>query len=229
MSRQILLRRSTRRLRVGVSSEPHVENQYRYPLALLIAFTAIWIALAVAPWFRQDWLLENVIVFVAVPLFVATCPRLRFSNLAYTCIFVFLVLHEVGAHYTYSEVPWREWLAAIGVGDGLPAGRNHYDRFVHFCYGLLMLPVARDLFAARASPQGLWRWLMPLLFVMSHSVVYELIEWLAAETFGGDLGMAYLGTQGDVWDAQKDMALAAAGAFVATILIGATPGRVRPT
>ena len=82
-----------------------------------------------------------------------------------------------------------------------------------------MLPIAWELFAARAQPRGLWRWLMPLLFVLSHSVIYELIEWLAAALFGGDLGMAYLGTQGDAWDAQKDMALAAAGAVVGTIVM----------
>jgi putative membrane protein len=199
-------------------SATQVDTRYRYPLALLVAFAAIWSALAIAPWYRQDWLLENAIVFVAVPLFVATCRKLRFSNLAYSCLFAFLVLHEVGAHYTYSEVPWREWLSAATGDDATPSGRNHYDRFVHFCYGLLMLPVARDLFAARAAPRGLWRWLMPLLFVMSHSVIYELVEWLAAEVFGGDLGQAYLGTQGDVWDAQKDMALAALGALVATVL-----------
>ena len=202
-----------------------MDTRDHYPLSLLVAFTAIWIALAIAPWYRQDWLLENVIVFVAVPLFVATCRRLRFSNLAYTCLFVFLVLHEVGAHYTYSEVPWREWLSAVTGDDPTPAGRNHYDRFVHFCYGLLMLPIAWELFAARASPRGLWRWLMPLLFVMSHSVIYELIEWLAAALFGGDLGMAYLGTQGDPWDPQKDMALAAAGAVVGAILMATTARR----
>jgi putative membrane protein len=207
-------------------SETDVQARYHYPLGLLVAFTAIWVALAIAPWYREDWLLENVIVFVAVPLFVATFGRLRFSNLAYSCLFAFLVMHEVGAHYTYSEVPWRDWLSAV-TGDGAtPSGRNHYDRFAHFCYGLLMLPVARDLFAARAAPRGLWRWLMPLLFVMSHTVIYELVEWLAAEVFGGDLGMAYLGTQGDVWDAQKDMALAAAGALVGTILMAiAAPRR----
>jgi putative membrane protein len=206
-------------------SEADVHARYRYPLALLVAFAAIWVALAIAPWYREDWLLENVIVFVAVPLFVATCRKLRFSNLAYSCLFAFLVLHEVGAHYTYSEVPWREWLSAVTGDDATPAGRNHYDRFVHFCYGLLMLPVAWELFAARAAPRGPWRWLMPLLFVMSHSVIYELVEWLAAAVFGGDLGMAYLGTQGDVWDAQKDMALAAAGALVGTILMAVAAPR----
>ena len=76
------------------------------------------------------------------------------------------------------------------------------------------------------SPRGLWRYLMPVLFVMSHSVIYEMIEWLAAELFGGELGVAYLGTQGDVWDAQKDMALAAAGA-VAGLLSRGVRGRIR--
>ncbi len=204
-----------------------MEARNRYPLTLLVVFTAIWIMLAIAPWYRQDWLLENLIVFVAVPLFVATFRKLRFSDQAYTCLFIFLVLHEIGAHYTYSEVPWRDWLSTVTGGDATPAGRNHYDRFVHFCYGLLMLPVAWDLFEARASPRGLWRWLMPPLFVMSHSVIYELVEWLAAEVFGGDLGVAYLGTQGDVWDAQKDMALAAAGALVGTALMATRTKRVR--
>jgi putative membrane protein len=77
------------------------------------------------------------------------------------------------------------------------------------------------------SPRGAWRYLMPVFFVMSHSVIYEVIEWLAAEVFGGDLGAAYLGTQGDVWDAQKDMALAAAGAVVGAMLMALRAARLR--
>jgi putative membrane protein len=192
----------------------------RYPLALLVAFIAIFAALGVAPWYRQDWLLENLLVFLAVPGLVLTYRRLRFSNFAYTCLFVFLVLHEIGAHYTYSEVPWREWLAAITGTEAVAAGRNHYDRFVHFAYGLLLMPAVRELVDARMSSQGSWRWLMPLAFVMSHSVIYEMIEWIAAVLFGGDLGVAYLGTQGDEWDAQKDMALATAGAVTGLVLLG---------
>jgi putative membrane protein len=185
----------------------------RYPAGLLAAFVAIFAALAIAPWYRQDWLLENLLVFVAVPLLVANYRRLRFSNFAYTCLFVFFVLHEIGAHYTYSEVPWRDWLAALTGGQATLAGRNHYDRFVHFAYGLLLVPAVWELFERRAAPRGLWRWLMPLLFLMGHSVIYEMIEWLAALRFGGELGVAYLGTQGDEWDAQKDMALATLGAL----------------
>ena len=191
----------------------------RYPLALLVAFLAIFAALGVAPWYRQDWLLENLLVFVAVPGLALTYHRLRFSNFAYTCLFVFFVLHEIGAHYTYSEVPWREWLAAVTGTVAAAAGRNHYDRFVHFAYGLLLMPAVRELVEARMSPRGLWRWFMPLFFVMSHSVIYEMIEWIAAVLFGGDLGVAYLGTQGDEWDAQKDMALATAGAVTGLVLL----------
>lgn len=193
----------------------------RYPLALLVAFLAIFAALAIAPWYRQDWLLENVLVLIAVPCLALTHRRLRFSNFAYTCLFVFFVLHEIGAHYTYSEVPWREWLAAVTGTEATAAGRNHYDRFVHFAYGLLLMPAVVELVEARMSPRGMWRWLTPLLFIMSHSVIYEMVEWLAAVAFGGDLGVAYLGTQGDEWDAQKDMALATAGAVTALVLLEA--------
>ena len=191
----------------------------RYPAVLLLVFGAIWIALAIAPSYRQDWLLENVLVFVAVPLLAATSRTLRFSNRAYTCMFVFFVLHAIGAHYTYSEVPWREWLHLQDAGTVPgPASRNNYDRFVHFCYGLLMFPAVWELFAARASPQRIWRYAMPVSFLMAHAVVYELIEWGAAELFGGDLGVAYLGTQGDVWDAQKDMGLAVTGILAGLLL-----------
>jgi putative membrane protein len=191
----------------------------RYPAILLLAFGAVWTALAIAPSYRQDWLLENVLVFVAVPLLVATSRSLRFSNRAYTCLFIFFVLHEIGAHYTYSEVPWREWLHLQGTETGASsAGRNHYDRFVHFTYGLLAFPAVWELFAARASPQRIWRYLMPVTFLMAHSVIYELIEWGAAEIFGGDLGVAYLGTQGDEWDAQKDIGMATVGAMAGLLL-----------
>jgi putative membrane protein len=105
------------------------------------------------------------------------------------------------------------------LGGPALGGRNHYDRFVHFSYGLLVLPASWELMQARMSPRGLWRWLMPVFFVMSHSVIYETIEWGAAVIFGGDLGAAYLGTQGDEWDAQKDMALATAGAMLGTALM----------
>ena len=206
-----------------------MRTEDRYPLALLILFCVIFAALGIAPAYRQDWLLENMLVLVAVPSLVLTHRRLRFSNFAYTCLFIFFVLHEIGAHYTYSEVPWQEWLATMTggySGSGAIAVRNHFDRLVHFSYGLLVMPAAWELLQARAAPRGIWRYLLPVLFLVSHSVIYELIEWGAAIVFGGDLGAAYLGTQGDEWDAQKDMALAALGAVTGLLLV-VTRSRLR--
>lgn len=192
----------------------------RYPLLLLALFLAWWLILAVAPVYRQDWLLENLLVFIAIPLLVLTYGRLRLSNTAYTLLFAFFVLHELGAHYTYSEVPYDSWAQALSghtLSEVFGLERNHYDRLVHFLYGLLVAPAAIELLDARAPQRGIWRWLVPLLFMVSHSTVYELVEWGAAEVFGGDLGQAYLGMQGDVWDGQKDSALAALGALVSVI------------
>lgn len=195
----------------------------RYPAALLAAFCVIWLALGIAPWYRQDWLLENLLVFVSIPLLALTSRRMRFSNLAYTSLFVFFALHEVGSHYTYSLVPYDDWFSAAtgrSVSEIFGFERNHYDRLIHFLYGLLVTPAAAELFGRYARYPRVWAALFPLLFVTSHSVIYELVEWAAAAMFGGELGQAYLGTQGDVWDAQKDMALASAGSVTAVVLLG---------
>jgi putative membrane protein len=187
-------------------------SRWRLPLGLLAAFAAVWLALAVHPLFRKDWLLENMLVFLALPLFALTARRLRFSDFAYACLFAFFLFHAIGAHYTYSLVPYADWWQAIG--GAAPEGRNQYDRFVHLAYGLLVTPAAVELIAHYARFPRPWSFLVPWMFMAGHAVIYELIEFAAAVAFGGDLGQAYLGTQGDVWDGQKDMALALAGTTV---------------
>lgn len=203
-------------------------SMWRYPLTLLALFGLWWIALAIAPVFRQDWLLENMLVFIAVPMFVLTARRLRFSNFTYTCLFVFFSLHAIGAHYTYALVPYDEWFQALTGGtlnELLGFERNHFDRLVHFLYGLLLAPAAVEIFAHYGRYPRSWAFLFPFLFMASHAGIYELIEWAAALLFGGDLGQAYLGTQGDVWDGQKDMAFAMAGSLI-TITAMAIAGRL---
>jgi putative membrane protein len=206
----------------GVAADTFVlPKSNRYPGVLLIVFAAWWCLLAIAPSYRQDWLLENILVFIVLPLLVWGYRHLPLSNVSYTLIFIFLCLHEVGAHYTYSEVPIRTWIANISgvdLGAALGIERNHFDRVIHFSYGFLMLPVCVEIFRARAHLVGIWQFLVPVSFLMSHSELYEIIEWQAAEIFGGDLGQAYLGTQGDIWDAQKDSSAAAIGA-VSSMLI----------
>ncbi len=93
--------------------------------------------------------------------------------------------------------------------------RNNFDRLIHLLYGLLLAYPIRELYCRIAGMKGFWSYLAPLNLIMATSMLYELVEWGAAEAFGGDIGMAYLGTQGDIWDAHKDMALASLGALIA--------------
>ena len=187
-------------------------RQFLYLLAFL--YLIIWVILAIEPNHRDDWLLENVLVFIAVIVIASTHPYFPLSRTSYLLLFLFLSLHAVGAHYTYAEVPYREWLQQLGF-DIETDGRNHFDRWVHFFYGLLLAYPIREMFIRVASVRGFWGYFLPLDLTMSTSMLYELVEWAAAEIFGGDLGMAFLGTQGDIWDAHKDMALASLGALIA--------------
>jgi putative membrane protein len=190
----------------------------RVPVVLLVLFLVAWLALAIAPHYRQDWLLENALVFVALPWLAWGYRRLRFSNLAYALLFAFGLLHELGAHYTYAEVPYEAWSRALfgsSPNDWFGLERNHFDRAVHFLYGLLLTPAIVELVDARVRPAGLWRGLLPAALVLASSAFFELVEWGAALVFGGDLGAAYLGTQGDVWDAHQDMLLAGLGSLLA--------------
>ncbi|WP_119718206.1 DUF2238 domain-containing protein [Cognatilysobacter tabacisoli] len=203
----------------------------RLPPVLLAVFAIAWIASGIAPHYRQDWLLENVLVVFAVAWLVASRTRLPLRTGSYAALFVFLLLHEIGAHYTYSEVPYDAWTQrwlGVSVDAALGFERNHYDRLLHFLYGALVTPAARDVIVQRAQPRGAWRVVLPVAFVMSHSVLYELVEWAAALVFGGDLGVAYLGTQGDPWDAQRDMALATLGSLASmAVVLAVDRGRRR--
>ena len=190
----------------------------RYLLVLTLLFTFVWVGLAIDPLYRHDWMLENVLVVVFVIAMVSSYRFFLLSRVSYTLIFVFLCLHEVGAHYTYAEVPYDNWFRAWTGGtfnELVGWERNNFDRVVHFCYGLLLAYPIREVFIRVVDVRGFWGYFLPLDLTMSTSMVFELFEWGAASLFGGDLGMAYLGTQGDIWDAHKDMALASAGAVVA--------------
>ena len=188
-----------------------------YLSVLATAFTVLWIVLAIAPLHRSDWLLENALLLAGVAGLIATYRIFPLSSVSYTTLFVFFCLHTIGAHYTYSEVPYDEAARSflgISINEMFGWERNNFDRVVHFGYGLLLAYPIREVFLRIASVRGFWGYFLPLDLTMSSSMVYELIEWGAAVSFGGDLGAAFLGSQGDVWDAQKDMALASLGALI---------------
>jgi putative membrane protein len=121
-------------------------------------------------------------------------------------------------------VPYDEWFASLtGSSFNSLVGweRNNFDRVVHFSYGLLLAYPIREVFLRVADVRGFWGYFLPLDLTMSTSMMFELFEWVAAELFGGELGQAYLGTQGDIWDAHKDMALASLGALLAMLVTAA--------
>ena len=190
----------------------------RYLLILGILFGLWAVALAIHPRDRPTWLLENALVAVAVLALALTHRRLLFSRVSYTLIFLFLGLHEIGSHYTYAQVPYDAWFIRLtGRAFNSLVGweRNNFDRVLHFSYGLLLAYPIREIFLRVVNVRGFWGYFLPMDITMSTSMLYELLEWAAAVVFGGDVGQAYLGTQGDEWDAHKDMALASLGALIA--------------
>lgn len=178
--------------------------------AIVAVYLVWWLLLAISPVDRETWLLENYLVFGVVGLLAASHRRFVFSNLSYASIALFLVLHAVGSHYTYSSVPIGDWLR-----DAFDLSRNHFDRFVHFVFGLLFAYPMREITLRRVHAHRLWSFVVPILFIVSASSTYEILEWAAARVVSPDVGMAYVGAQGDVWDGQKDMLLAFSGAVVA--------------
>jgi putative membrane protein len=186
----------------------------RLPATCLAVFVVVWAALAVAPKYREDWLLENLPTFIAVPAFVVGYRRFRFSDRAYLQGTAFLILHTIGAHYTYSEVPLGDWLR-----DALDLARNHYDRVVHFSFGFLVLRPVRELAFRRRGAVGRFAELyLCVAGVVLWSTLYELLEWIVAAVVDPAAGTAFLGTQGDQWDSQKDVGLALCGALLAALV-----------
>ena len=180
---------------------------------MLIWLTATWIITAINPLYPRDWLIENLLVFIIAALLIGSYHRFAFSNLSYGLFTVFLSLHLVGAHYTYSEVPIGFWFQSLFELD-----RNHYDRLVHFCFGLLIAYPFREVLLRRARIKPAYSYFIAVCVIMAFSSFYEVLEGAVAMVVSPELGMAYLGTQGDVWDAQKDSFLAFVGVVIAMLL-----------
>jgi putative membrane protein len=182
----------------------------RLPRWLLAAYLVVWIVLAVSPVDRHDWLLENLLAVSTVMVLILTYRRFVFSDVSYVLITLFMILHAIGAHYTYAKTPLGFWMK-----DAFDLSRNHFDRMVHFAFGLLLAYPAYDLFLRAAKMRKGWALLMAAITVISVSGLFEVIESWVAQLVSPELGDAYLGTQGDIWDAQKDMTMAIIGALIA--------------
>jgi putative membrane protein len=179
---------------------------------LFIFYAAIWILLAIDPTYRDDWWLENIMVFIAIPIIFWSDKRVHFSHMSLWMLFGFFVLHSIGSHYTYSEMPWFSPITQLFGFE-----RNHYDRLIHFLFGFLMFLPFYELFINLFKSKN-FAFVFTVVFLLAASGVYEVIEWLATEVTHAQLGTAFLGTQGDQWDAQKDIALGHLGTILAMLL-----------
>jgi len=181
-------------------------------LSLVLAAVFFWSAIHPHDYFT--WFLEVVPALVALPILIITYPRFPLTPLAYILIFLHICILLVGGHYTYAEVPLFNW-----IRDTFHLSRNHFDRVGHFAQGFVPAILARELLL-RTSPLRPGKWLNTIVICicLAISAAYELFEWSVAE-ITGSAADAFLGTQGDVWDTQKDMLTALIGAIFALILL----------
>jgi len=171
-------------------------------------YIVVWIIMAIDPKYPEDWLLENVLVFLLFPSIIWMDNKHNYSLTAIVLLLIFASLHSLGSHYTYAEM---EHFDVIGNFFGFE--RNHFDRLVHFLFGLLLFKLLFEMITTNISTIKT-ALLFTFTMIVSLSTLYETLEWIAVAVLHPELGMAFLGTQGDVWDAQKDTLSASIGALI---------------
>ncbi|MEM5565065.1 DUF2238 domain-containing protein [Psychroserpens sp. AS72] len=178
-----------------------------------LLFLLVWINTLIGTTDINNWLIENTLTVIALLFLILTYSKYRFNNISYVLICVFLCLHVYGSKYTYAENLFGYWLE-----DVFHSTRNHYDRLVHFSFGLLLYYPLQECFSKWIKIPKNLALKLPVLIILSTSALYEIIEWLVADVFFVEEGISYLGTQGDVWDSQKDMAVAFLGVILAALI-----------
>jgi putative membrane protein len=183
----------------------------RLPHFLLAGYVVLFVICGIAPYDRPTWWAENIPIVLIVAALVATFRRFRFSNTSYVLMSVLVYLHTIGGHYTFERVPFG-WVTETFEFD-----RNHYDRIAHFTVGFYGYAIAEFLHRRHLVRSVAVLLLFPVAVIFSVASIYEIIEWQYAATEGGKSGAAFLGSQGDIWDAQKDMLADGLGAVVAVL------------
>ncbi|MGJ8650421.1 MAG: DUF2238 domain-containing protein [Opitutaceae bacterium] len=184
----------------------------KFPITLLIAYLGLFIVCGIAPYDRGVWIAENLpIIFIVVGIGIFSIFH-RFSNLSYSLMAVLIVLHTIGGHFTFERVPFGF------VSDLFDFERNHYDRIAHFSVGFYAFAIAELMTAKKAVNSRTILYLFPIFSIFTVAAVYEIFEWQFALMADPEAGIAVLGSQGDIWDAQKDMLADGLGAIAAMCL-----------
>lgn len=186
----------------------------RVHIALLAAFLVIFVWSLIHPHDVFTWFLETFPAMIGVVVLLATYRRFELTTLVYVLIWMHAVLLLIGGHYTYAEVPLFNC-----IRDAFHLSRNHYDRVGHFAQGFVPAMIARE-FLLRRSPlqRGTLLAYIVVSICLAISAAYELFEF-AVSVLTGSAGDAFLGTQGDIWDTQKDMLMALIGSIAALLTL----------
>ena len=186
----------------------------KFLLALFGLFLTYWIY----GWYNcinlEDWIIENLLVIICLSVLWITRKRIKLSDVSYLCIFCFVMLHLYGAFYAYTKNAFGKWLQ-----DSYHLWRNPYDRIVHFSFGFFMAYPFREILINKFQVSKRASWLRPVEICFSFGTIFEMIEWGVAAFTDKETGETYVATQGDVWDAHKDIALAAIGAALSMLLL----------
>lgn len=182
-------------------------KKLKFPHYLLIFYLILFIVCAINPYARDVWWAENIPIMLIVLIFVLTYKKFQFSNTAYALMSIFIIMHTIGGHYTFSRVPF-DFITNL-----FHFTRNNYDRFAHFAVGFYAYGFAEFLIVKKVVNK---KWALvsfPIFFIMALAASYELFEWIFAILADPSAGMEVLGSQGDIWDAQKDILMDTLGAI----------------
>ncbi|CAB5501516.1 hypothetical protein THERMOT_1433 [Bathymodiolus thermophilus thioautotrophic gill symbiont] len=196
-------------------------QSHKIPFILLAIYTILFITLAIDPYSRAVWWAESIPVLIVVGILLLTYSNFKFSNLSYFLMVVFLCYHTIGGYFTFALVPF-DWgnnaLSQLGFDFILPEGRNNFDRLGHFLVGVFAYPAVEISLRKQWVSNALMAWVFGVFALGFWAASYEIIEMAYAVVEGGESGVAFLGSQGDVWDAQKDMLMDILGSCVFGLL-----------
>jgi len=192
-------------------------RQTHFVAVLAIICALVWIITAIHPVDRQAWVLENILVVIFIAALAFTHRRLQLSNSSYLFIVLFLLLHMVGAHYTYAKMPLGLW-----AKDFFGFSRNHFDRVAHFGFGFVLAFPVRELLLRFSGIRRGWSFWIAAGVILAVGGLFEILESMVAEIVAPGKGVDWLGGQGDEWDAQNDMLSAFLGALAMMAAVALT-------
>ncbi|MDY0302296.1 MAG: DUF2238 domain-containing protein [Candidatus Moranbacteria bacterium] len=199
-------------MKIEVKSGAEIESG-KFLKYLMIGYAVLFTVLAFNPIDRMTWLAENLTVWIVLAVLIGLyLGGVVFSRMAYALMFIFIYLHTIGGHWTFALVPF-DW-----VTDFFGFSRNHFDRLAHFSVGFYAFAMAEWLWHKKSVTNRFLLFTYPIFAIATIAMSYEIIEWIYAATSDPEAGIAYLGSQGDIWDAQKDMLADTLGAITAVVL-----------